>query len=393
MSLSPNAVPLVAHVIYRLDVGGLENGLVNLINHMPPERYRHAIICLTDYNPDFRQRIRRQDVAVYALHKRPGQDWGLYLKLWRLLRQLSPDIVHTRNLAALEGQLLAALVGVKARVHGEHGWDVMDPDGSRYLYLRRLLRPLVSRYIALSGQIEGYLHSRVKVPRERISRICNGVDSDRFRPASTGREALPWVGFTPSDTVVIGTIGRMEAVKDQLTLVRAFLQLLQEVPDGRDRLRLVLVGDGPLRNQAITLLEQADARNLAWLPGAREDVPTLLRGLDIFVLPSQVEGISNTILEAMASGLPVVATRVGGNTELVVEGDSGWLVPANDPTAMAAALRAYIDIPATRRAHGIAARWRIERSFSMAAMVNAYITVYDAVLGTASTFSLRATKV
>jgi sugar transferase (PEP-CTERM/EpsH1 system associated) len=388
MSTSLHAVPLVAHVIHRLDVGGLENGLVNLINHMPPERYRHAIICLTDYNPDFRKRIRRPDVAVYALHKRPGQDWGLYLKLGRLLRQLSPEIVHTRNLAALEGQLLAALVGIKARVHGEHGWDAMDPDGSKYLYLRRLLRPLVSRYIALSGQIDSYLHSRVNIPRERISRICNGVDSDRFRPASAGREALPVAGFAPPDTVVIGTVGRMETVKDQLTLVRAFLRLLQEVPDGRDHLRLVLVGDGPLRHQVIALLEQADVRKLAWLPGVCEDIPTLLRGLDIFVLPSQVEGISNTILEAMASGLPVVATRVGGNAELIVEGESGWLVPANDPAAMATALRAYIDAPATRRAHGSAARRRVERSFSMAAMVNAYVTVYAAVLSTAS-FSSR----
>jgi sugar transferase (PEP-CTERM/EpsH1 system associated) len=384
MQVSPGKVPLVAHIIYRLDIGGLENGLVNLLNQIPPQRYRHAIICLTDYNSAFRQRIQQPAVAVHALHKRPGQDWGLYLKLWRLLWRLRPAIVHSRNLAALEGQLPAALAGVRARVHSEHGWDVMDPDGSKYLPLRRWFRPLVSRYIALSGELEEYLCNRVQVPRERVNRICNGVDSACFRPAPAGRAVLPLAGFAPPGTVVIGTVGRMERVKDQLTLVRAFLQLLQAMPDGRARLRLVLVGEGPLRSEASALLEQADASHLAWLPGAREDVPELLRCLDIFVLPSLAEGISNTILEAMASGLPVVATRVGGNAELVVDGESGWLVPPADPQTMALALRRYSDAPTIRHSHGAAARQRIERHFSLTAMKDAYMAVYDAVLDAVS---------
>ena len=384
MRSSPGKVPLIAHIIYRLDIGGLENGLINLINQIPPQRYRHAIICLTDYNPAFHQRIQQPDVTVHALHKHPGQDWGLYLKLWHLLWRLRPAIVHSRNLAALESQLPAALIGVRARVHSEHGWDVTDPDGSKYLPLRRWLRPLISRYITVSGELEDYLCNRVQVPRKRVNRICNGVDSTRFRPAPAGRAALPLAGFAPPGTVVIGTVGRMERVKNQLTLVRAFLQLLQAMPEGRDRLRLVMVGEGPLRSEASALLEQADASHLAWLPGAREDVPELLRCLDIFVLPSLAEGISNTILEAMASGLPVVATRVGGNAELVVDGESGWLVPPADPYAMALALRRYSDTPALRRAHGAAARRRIERHFSLAAMRDAYTAVYDAVLNAVS---------
>ena len=183
--------PLIAHIIFRLDYGGLENGLVNLINRIPLERYRHAIICLTDDNPEFRRRIQQPGVEVFALHKREGHDLRLYGRCWKLLRQLQPAIVHTRNLAALEMQLPALLAGVRARVHGEHGWDrdpaLMNP---RHHRLRRWLRPLVQHYIALSGEIAGYLETRVGVAPARISRIINGVDSVRFHPGS-GRSPLP----------------------------------------------------------------------------------------------------------------------------------------------------------------------------------------------------------
>lgn len=380
MRRSGGSPPLVAHVIHRLDVGGLENGLVNLINHMPAERYRHAIVCLTGFSR-FRERLSRPDVAVYALGKRDGQDWRLYARLWQILRRLRPDIVHTRNLAALEGQLPAALAGVRHRIHGEHGWEAGDLDGSRrrYQLLRRAFRPLVSRYIPMSRHLERYLHETIGVAPERICQIYNGVDTQRFHPPAGGREPLPAAGFERPDVVVVGSVGRMQAVKDPLTLVRAFLELLRAVPEAP--VRLALLGDGPLRAAAERLLAEAGAADLAWLPGSRDDVPALLRGLDLFVLPSLNEGVSNTILEAMATGLPVVATRVGGNPELVADGATGRLVPAADPQALVMALRGYVEDPASRRAHGAAGRRRAERQFSLEAMVNDYLAAYDAVLG------------
>jgi len=371
--------PLIVHIIHRLDYGGLENGLVNLINRMPSERYRHAILCLTDYNPVFRRRIQRPGVAVFALHKRAGHDLGLYGRCWSRLWRLRPAIVHTRGLATLEMQWPALLAGVLARVHGEHGWD-RDPTllHSRQHRLRRWLRPLVGHYVALSGEIAGYLETQVGVTPMRISRIINGVDSERFHPGQ-GRSSLP-PGFAPAGTWVIGTVGRLEKVKDQLNLVRAFIRLTESAPDARQRLRLVLVGEGSLRTELESLLDSAGLRDVAWLPGARDDVPELLRALDLFVLPSQAEGISNTILEAMACGLPVVATAVGGNVELVVDGETGRLVAANNPEALAAAMREFVEHPERMRACGAAGRQRVEERFSMEAMVTAYLKVYDAVL-------------
>ncbi|HHQ42191.1 MAG TPA: sugar transferase, partial [Chromatiales bacterium] len=136
--------PLVAHVIYRLQTGGLENGLVNLINRLPRERFRHAVVCLTEATA-FAARIEREDVRVHELRKREGNDPALLWRLWRLFREMRPAIVHSRNLAALEAQLPAALAGVPCRIHGEHGWDVHDPDGRsrRYRLVRRLYRPFV----------------------------------------------------------------------------------------------------------------------------------------------------------------------------------------------------------------------------------------------------------
>jgi len=371
--------PLIAHIIFRLDVGGLENGVVNLINRTP--QYRHAVICMTEYT-DFSRRITHDAVALYALHKRQGHDFGVYLRLWRILRRLRPAIVHTRNLAALEAQLPAFLAGVPGRVHGEHGWDVQDIDGSnpKYQWLRRFYRYLVQRYIPLSSELERYLRRQVRVAPARIARIYNGVDTARFHPAYTGRHDLPVAGFAPSDALVIGSVGRMQAVKDPLNLVYAFIELSHREHVGPERLRLAIIGDGPLRREALALLESAGLAERAWLPGARDDVADMLRCMDIFVLPSRAEGISNTILEAMASALPVVGTRVGGNSELIMEDVTGVTIPAADPLALADAIEKYLNDAPLRQQHGQAGRERVEQMFSMEEMVKKYVQVYDSVL-------------
>jgi len=374
-------VPLVAHVIFRLDTGGLENGLVNLINRIPAERFRHAIICLTDYTA-FRRRIQRGDVSVFALNKPPGNSPILHFKLWRLLMQLRPDIVHTRNFGALEAMLPAALAGVPVRVHGEHGHNIVDLDGSnrKYQWVRRAMKPFVHQYIALSKDLERYLHEKIRVPAAKVAQLYNGVDTELFHPARGGREPLPCEGFAGPEQFVIGTVGRMQAVKDPVTLARAFVRLLQVVPDGARRLRLVMIGDGPLKEQVRGVIEEGGAAGLAWLPGERDDVPRIMRGLDLFVLPSISEGVSNTVLEAMASGLPMVATRVGGNPELIEAGVTGTLVPRSDAESMARAIRVYAESTELCRRHGSEARRAAERRFGMDAMVNAYMAIYDQLL-------------
>jgi len=372
--------PLIAHVILNLDIGGMENGIVNLINTMPAERYRHVVICLKGYS-DFRRRIHRDDVAIHALDRREGKSLDAHIRLWRLLRTLKPAIVHTRNLPTIDMVVPAALAGVPCRIHGEHGRDVLEVAGGnlKYNLMRRLLSPLVDGYIAVSRDLEGWLKEDVGVPARKVAQIYNGVDTARFRPARPRREPLPQPGFADGKEIVIGTVGRMETVKDQTTLALAFAELLKIARPKRPP-RLVMIGEGGLRARAATLLGEAGAADLAWLPGARDDIPRILRGLDVFVLPSIAEGISNTILEAMASGLPVVATAVGGNPELVVDRRTGRLVPPSAPRPMAEALNEYLIDPGLIRVQGDAGRARIERRFSLEAMVEGYLAVYDRVL-------------
>jgi sugar transferase (PEP-CTERM/EpsH1 system associated) len=370
---------LVAHVVYRFDVGGLENGVVNLLNRLPAERFRHAVVALTEVT-DFRRRVLRDDVQYVSLHKPPGHGMRVWTRLVRLFRQMQPDIVHTRNLAPLEASLPAWLAGVPARVHGEHGWDVGDLDGSnrRHRLSRRLYRPFVSHYVALSRHIGDYLQQSVGVPAGKVSQIYNGVDTQRFSPVGT-RAPIAGSPFNDGRFWVVGTVGRLSEVKDQVALIRALARLQRASEAARQRMRLAVIGDGPLRDALRQAAAGEGVADSVWLPGTRHDIEQVMQGLDAFVLPSLAEGISNTLLEAMACARPVIATAVGGNVELVDDGRSGTLVPAADAPALDKAVMRYFAEPEVAGRHGAAARKVVEERFSLDRMVADYAALYERV--------------
>jgi sugar transferase (PEP-CTERM/EpsH1 system associated) len=220
----------------------------------------------------------------------------------------------------------------------------------------------------------------VGIAPERIDRICNGVDCERFRPFAASRGAFPHEAFRDPDLVLIGTVGRLEPIKDQLALARAFVNLVGRRPEVRRFLRLVIIGTGSLQPAIEQILVASETRDLAWLPGEHSDVAALLPALDVFVLPSQAEGISNTILEAMACGLPVVATAVGGNPELVSAGETGVLVPPNNPEFLADAILPLASDRDARMRMGLAARARAVARFSLAEMIRRYTSLYETEL-------------
>ncbi len=371
---------LIAHVVHHFGTGGMENGMVNLINRLPPERYRHAILCLAGHG-DFRRRLSNPEVSFHDLGKRPGHDLSWYPRLYRLLRALRPAILHTRNLSTLEAQFVGALARVPGRVHGEHGRDMFDLEGKnrKYNLLRKAARRVIHRYIAVSRDLAGWLRDTVGVPETRVSQIYNGVDRERFHPRQDARPDLGRPDFFAGARCVIGSIGRMAEVKDYPGLTEAFIRLCRSEVDAAG-LRLVIVGDGTARARCLAMLDAAGLGAQAWLPGDRSDTPEWLRAFDVFVLNSLGEGISNTILEAMATGLPVIATRVGGNPELVLPGQTGSLLPPGDPDALAAALSTYVDDPERRRREGEAARARIEREFDWQNATAAYAAIYERLL-------------
>lgn len=374
---------LIVHIVYSFRVGGLENGVVNLINRLPAQSYRHAIVSLTDIDPTFFSRITQPNVQCFELHKSPGSGAKLYPKVFRLIKKLNPAIVHTRNLAALEMSIPAWAAGVPHRVHGEHGRDVDDPHGTsrKQQWIRRAYRPFVSHYIALSRELNDYLGEKVGVPQARRSLICNGVDAQRFAPAANRQRAeVAGSPFNAPELFVFGSVGRVQAVKNHIGLIHAFAKMRAALGEAAAHTRLVIVGEGPLLGELKNVAQQRGVAPWVWLPGERADISEQMRGMDCFALPSLAEGISNTILEAMACALPVIASAVGGSPELVLPESTGTLVPAQDDEALAQAMARYITEPDLCAKQGTAARARIEAQFSLDAMVDHYDKVYQSLL-------------
>ena len=374
--------PTVMHIVYSFAVGGLENGVVNLINRMDPALFRHMVVALTKCDDEFCRRIHHPDVAFLSLNKKPGQGYKIYPLLFRLFQKFRPTILHTRNFAALETSVPAFAARVPIRIHGEHGWDVNDPGGTnlRYSRVRRIYRPFVHHFVALSEQIADYLKNKVGVRPARLTRICNGVDTLRFYPRNEERNILDDSPFNDPNLIIMGTAGRLQTIKDQITLVQAFSEARRRSVDGLDKLRLIIVGDGPLREKIEREIAAHDLGAYVWLSGERSDVPLLMRSFDFFVLPSRAEGISNVILEAMASGLAVIATDVGGNKELVSEEKTGMIVPATDPVSMASVITRLASDASLRRQLGKAARIQAEDNFSLDNMVEKYSNLYQSLM-------------
>lgn len=373
---------LVVHLVHRLDTGNVDTGLVNLIRHMPPGRYRHAIVCLKD-TAGQGALFRHRDVEVITLSKRDGKDFAHYLRLFRILRALHPDLIHTRNLCGIEAQLVAALAGVKLRVHGEHARETGEPPSSRLRYrlLRRLLRPLIGHFIAASPELARWLVDSVGAPPARVSRIANGVDSIQFHPRLGPKAAIGPPGFMHDHTFVVGGAGPMDERANHPLLVEAFLRMLAADPALALRLRLVIPGDGPTRPACLDLLRRAGAGHLAWLPRWRPDYAQLLRSMDVFVEPAVREARSSPILEAMASGLPVVASTAGINSELVGTGFTGILVPSMTAQMLAFAIGDYCRLPELAQRQGARARAQVIAHHSLPAMAQGYLDVYDALTG------------
>ena len=368
----------------------MENTLVNLINHTLPAQFRHAVVCVEDFS-DFRQRITQRGVEVVALQRSQVGANAVRKAIFDLCRRWRPSIVHSRNLSGLDALLPAWLAGVPVRVHSEHGWDVDNLDGKRFkpALLRRLHRPLVSRYVTVSQDLARFLCQHVGISERNITQIYNGVDTDRFHPLGTDElSPLPPVLATPG-AFWVGTVGRIQAVKDQVCLVRAVAALVGQRPALRQVLRLALVGDGPVLPALREQVVQLGLQDIAWLPGSSEQVAQIMRGLDVFVLPSLNEGISNTILEAMASGLPVLASRVGGNPELVADGVTGGLFAPGDVQALSNLLARYLDDRSVWQRHALAARAAASDRFSLQAMMRSYLALYGSLLPPAAGTVLR----
>jgi len=363
----------ILHVFHSFNMGGLENGVVNLVNRLDTARFQHEICCLSILGIAA-GRLERP-TPIFEMHKRDGNDWRMVLNLIKLMRARHPDIVHTRNWGGVDGIIAAKAAGISRIIHGEHGWNLDDPRGRnpRRRRIRRLLSPWVKRVVAVSADIQNWLIQDVGIREDKVSLIPNGVDTDKFRPGDPV-ELKRALGFSTSDRV-IGCVGRFDPVKNHPLLIKAFSRLKHDLP-----IHLVLLGDGPEKHHLEDLRDSLLCRDRIHFVGQRENVAELLRIMDIFVLPSRSEGICNALLEAMASGIPIIATAVGGNIELVQDGHTGLLVSSEDEDSMVHALNLYLEDASGLSARvGQNARRKAEQDYSLRHMIQSYESLYLSV--------------
>jgi sugar transferase (PEP-CTERM/EpsH1 system associated) len=352
-----------------LAVAGMEVGVVKLVNRQDPKLFSPMICALTVAFDDARALVDPR-VPIFVLEKKRGIDASLFAKLIQLFRRERPHIVHSHNWATMLYVVVAArIAGVPVLIHGEHGYDD-ELSIQRRLGAKRFLARYMARLTAVSSDIERILIERWRVPPERITSIPNGIDLDRFPDRVDTEELRREFGLTPENRVVM-SVGRFVPVKNFPILVRSFARIHAHRPETR----LLLVGAGdPAELEG--LAESLGARSALLLPGPRSDVPALLGLCDVYVNCSSFEGMSNTILEAMAAGRPVVATAVGGNPELVREGDTGFLTPPRDEAALAGRIERLLEDDALRAEMGAAARKIIARDHPIARTVDAYNNMY-----------------
>ena len=368
-------IPLVVHLVYCFDYGGLQTLLADCINRIPAQNYRHVVICLTG-KTNHVGKISRSDIEFHDLNKPPGNSPLTHLKLWRLLRRLRPAIIHTYNIGTIEYNATALLAGVPVRIHAEHGRDSVEINGehSKYNLLRRILIPVIDAYVPVSADLGNWLHLTIGVPKRKIAMVSNGVDTVHYAP-------LQGLCTVSPKQLWIGTVGRTDRIKNHSALLDIFAILLLRFPAPEFDLRLAIVGDGPLLATLRDRVAMEGWIDRVWLPGARDDISDILRGFSIFVLPSLSEATPVAILEAMATALPIVASHVGGVPQLVLDQQTGMLVKHADPEAFADAISAYIRDPEMRAQHGAAGRAHIQACYSVDAMVAGYDRLYSSCRG------------
>jgi glycosyltransferase involved in cell wall biosynthesis len=344
----------IVNLITELDTGGAQKALARLLARLDQQRFSPSVACLYNGDKTVAQEIRALGIQVTDLGMTAKWRWDAFWRLYRLLHQEQPVILHTWMFHAnIPGRLLGRLAGVPVVINSER---TMGQESRGRYWLNRMTYRLADRITCVSQQVADFVVRHVGIPRDKTVVIPNGVDVQRFGALPTKQDArtaldLPW------HTSLVGTVTRLTPVKRLDVLLQATVSLSDA--------HLVIVGDGPEHTSLRALVEQLDLVGRVHLVGHQADVLPWLAALDLFVLPSDWEGMSNALLEAMTAGLPVVATAVGGTPEVVVDDVTGLLIPPRDPDALAEAIARLLHNPDLRRTMGEAGRMRVEQQFSI----------------------------
>ena len=361
----------VLHVISYMGRGGAEMGILKLIAGLG-EGFDHRICTTRGFDRDFVQ----THFSSQKMYAAGNPDLKLQFPLFRLvriMREYRPHIVHTRNWGAIEAVAAAKLAGVPVVVHSEHGYEVDMFAGLplRRRLFRRAAYAMADAIFAVTRELRDFHARQAWIQPASMGVMYNGVDTQRFAPSTESRFAMRKELGLPEDSFVVGAVGRLVPIKDHVTLLKAAALLSQNGID----VRVLLVGSGPERERLQGLSTDSLEGRVCFL-GDSSRVPELLNAMDVFVLPSLNEGMSNTLLEAMACGLPALATNVGGNPEIVENNVNGCLFTPGDTAWLAKKLQLLARDPEVVHQLGTAARNHAIESFSLSRMLDTYRCFY-----------------
>ncbi len=317
---------------------------------------------------------------IFTMRKGNKRDYLLPFKIAKFIREIRPDIVHTRNWSAIDGVIGAKIAGIKSVLHGEHGREASDPDGANIVRknVRKGLSPWISKFVTVSAELKNWLVKDVGIHEEKVIQIINGVDTEKFQPPENKKISKMALGLE-EDAFVVGIIGRLDPVKDHETLFRAF-RVFCDKHSSEKKTILLVVGTGALEGKLRALSKEFNISEKVIFTGDRENIAEMYKCMNIYVLPSIAEGISNTILEAMACGIPVIATNVGGTPELIDDGKTGFLFHPRKYDELSRKLSFYFNNPSALINHGLHGNQRAREMFSISSMVKKYEEIYESLL-------------
>jgi sugar transferase (PEP-CTERM/EpsH1 system associated) len=355
----------------------MEYGVIKQVNGLDPARFT-PMICALRFQHEVSRPLLHRRVQVYELHKPPGRDLRIVIRLTRLFRQQRVDIVHSHNWPTLLLTVAAtALARVPVVIHGEHGREGQALP-RRQVVVSRWLARRATHLVTVNEHLRRELIDHWRVAPPRVTAIPNGVDLDRFGGACPPDNLRRELGLATDDRVIMNA-GGLRRVKDHPTLLRAFARVAARV----QRSRLLLVGSDygtGVQGELDRLAAELGIRERVCFAGVRHDVHDLLALADVYVNSSRFEGMSNTILEAMASRKPVVATAVGGNPELVSHGVTGYLVSPGDDETLAERILQLLTEDGLAGRLGATGRKRVECDHDLQTMVRAYSDLYEETL-------------
>lgn len=361
----------ITHILYSFGLGGLEGIIAELINRMDHEAFSHSICVFKDELASL-EKINISGVDVHIVKRRFRHDPTTIIRLALVLKRIKPDIVRTYNWTGTDGIIAAKLCGIKSIIHSEHGFDIEEiyNQKKRRVLARRLLLRYCEKVIAVSGILKNWLLNDVRVNNDKIVYIPNGCDLKKFLPGKDmkRRELFGiWEG-----QVLIGAVGSLKKLKGHDILIRSFAELAKIYAN----IRLIIIGDGPESENLSALVKEMDVEGKDIFPGAVKETASFYRAMDIFVLPSLSENSPNTLLEAMASGLPIVATDVGDVRFMLDEGASGIIVEPGNVSQISCGIERYLKDTNLAKEKGENARSRVVNLFNIDNMVRAYEALY-----------------